>query len=169
MRVLITGARSLAYPEDGVRRAFVLVRQTAKAAGYTGRVTMTNGACRTGVDRLVNRLVLEYGWISDPWEARWKECSPLCKGKPESHRQPKPDGTEYCPFAGPWRNQRMVDDHKVRPYTMCLALPWISWANSRGTKDCYDRAFRAKIFPTIALDHRGEFFVDNRRIGEIHV
>lgn len=161
MRVLVTGTRSRSYPESGVRAAFDLVQQTLKAVGDVGGpVVIVHGKCVSGVDDMAERLTPEYGWITEPHPAVWPECSPLCEGLPPTHRRVR-GGNSYCSLAGFWRNQQMVNCHYRRPYRLCVALPWKTWQASPGTFDCYNRARRAGI-ETIALDDRGEFFVNPR-------
>lgn len=160
--VLITGTRSRTYPESGVRAAFGLVQRALKAAGASGQpVVIVHGKCDSGVDDMAERLAPEYGWTTEPHPADWPRCSPLCEGMPPSHRRLK-YGSPYCPMAGFWRNQEMANEHHRRPYLACLALPLPnrSWLASPGTYDCYNRAKKAGVMPTVALDDKGEFFIN---------
>lgn len=147
------------YPLSGVRLAFDLVQ--AQVLGLP--VVIVHGACPSGVDDMAGRLAPEYGWVTEPHIADWSECSPLCeKLRPErqaKHRKCNSRGIEYCTMAGFWRNQQMVDLHKVQPYAVCLALPWRAWVRSPGTYDCFKRAVAAGI-RTLPLDHEGHFFHD---------
>lgn len=75
--------------------------------------------------------------------ADWDHCTPRCQ---PSHRRIKRPGDtlhpghlpDYCPAAGPRRNQTMVD----RRPAVCLGFPM---PGSRGTADCMRRAAAAGI------------------------
>lgn len=165
MYILLTGTRSRAYPEWGVRSAFALVQTVAKDLAAGQPVVIVHGKCKSGVDDMAERLAPEYGWTTEPHPADWSRCSPLCRGLDIEHRKVCQDGSTICPLAGPWRNQQMVDLHKTRPYRLGIALPGRTWQVSRGTKDCYDRAKRAGI-EMMALDTKGQFFVNpNSKAG----
>lgn len=157
--MLVTGTRSSTYPETGVRAAFGLVQKTLKAVHLDGQpVVIVHGKCDSGVDDMAERLAPEYGWTTEPHPADWPRCSPLCEGMPPTHRRVR-NGNTYCSMAGFWRNQQMVNLHRLQPYRLCLALPDGTWHKSPGTYDCYNRARKAGI-ETIALDRWGEIFVN---------
>lgn len=160
MRILISGTRSRYYPPEGVRLAFDLVRVTVGDAP----VVVVHGQCPSGVDDMADQLAPAYGWDTEPHPADWYRCSPLCKGEDSSHRRTR-FGKSYCPLAGFWRNQQMVDLHKdpkFGPYRLGLFLPNRTWAASQGTYDCYKRANAAGI-TCISLGPDGHFFTDPTR------
>lgn len=70
--------------------------------------------------------------------ANWGECRPSCYHKPRWR-----DGEWYCPAAGPYRNQEMVDAGA----DICLGFPL---GESHGTRDCMGRAREANI-PVVDL------------------
>ena len=76
----------------------------------------------------------EYTILPEPHPADWCHCREECDHPPRVRR----DGTPYCPAAGGYRNQGMVDVGA----DYCLAFPL---AESRGTWDCARRAKRADI------------------------
>jgi YspA, cpYpsA-related SLOG family len=142
-RILVTGSR-----EWGDRRALfgaldgVLaeVAWQARQRGEKWSVTVVHGACPSGADLYAHmwytsRLGV---WGAErvreaPHPADWETCSwPDCT---PAHRKLRPDGTDYCPGAGFWRNQQMVSQGA----DACLAFLWTG-AGNRGTWDCAGRA-----------------------------
>lgn len=72
------------------------------------------------------------GRIDDPHPAEWWRCDENCYHA----KRTGPDGENYCPAAGPRRNQEMVDSG----LDLLIAFP-----GGRGTADMVDRAKRAGI------------------------
>jgi hypothetical protein len=98
---------------------------------------IVHGDCPTGADAIAD------AWPAKPFAvayerhvADWLHCRPTCH-----HPAQLKKGVNYCPAAGPYRNQEMVDAGAA----VCLAfiLP-----GSRGTIDCVKRA-RAAGIPTL--------------------
>lgn len=169
MRILVTGTRSKAYPESGVRLAFDRVQLVVADLATGQPVVIVHGEYKSGVDGMADRLAPEYGWTTERHPTDWPRCSPLCETAPKDHRRTKFGGTySYCPNADFWCNQQMVDlqnNPNYGPYRMCLALPNGSWTRSPGTYDCYKRAKAAGI-KTLALNFKGELFINpNTKAG----
>ncbi|MFD0405523.1 SLOG family protein [Kitasatospora sp. NPDC127116] len=122
-RILVTGSRAWsdrAQLEWALGVAFKAFRS----------ITVVHGACETGADRLAQEWAGRAGILCDPFEADWDNCGPGCRS---GHRRVRRDGSEFCPTAGPRRNQAMVD--AGARYCLAFLLP-----GSRGTRDCIRRA-----------------------------
>ncbi|MEV0382865.1 SLOG family protein [Nonomuraea sp. NPDC050643] len=88
-------------------------------------------------DWLIHLWCVEHGVYEETHPANWNTCStPTCT--PE-HRQERPDGSTYCPLAGPHRNGEMaaLGAHE------CVAFPGAG--PSTGTRDCMRQAAAAGI------------------------
>jgi len=134
-RILVTGSRDFDDSD-------MLSLQLGMAVGdgrRTGRpVIVVHGDCPTGADRMADTLAEAHGIARDPRPADWQApCRPECR---PGHRRRKGRGPEYCPAAGNYRNQEMVD---TRP-DVVLAFFKKGAANS-GTSDCVRRAEKAKV------------------------
>lgn len=129
-RILITGSRRWTDAE-AIRDAI------ATAIGdYDGPVTIVHGGAR-GADQLAAALATTFGpdVTAERWPADWDgDCRNACH---TGHRQPR-NGTSFCPMAGIYRNADMV----AAGADICLAFPL---GESRGTRDCMDRATAAGI------------------------
>lgn len=150
MRLLVTGSRDWGDPQrpDAMAQARAAidavlahyVRQ-AHALGAP-RLTVVHGKALKGADNLAFMWVKQRqasGWPveQEPHPANWNApCVDRCQA---GHRHKYPNGTgDYCPTAGFRRNQQMVDLGAL----VCVGF----WrAGSSGTKDCLDRAGKAKI------------------------
>ncbi len=143
-RILVTGSRSWTDVQ-AVERALVDVWHDATQLG--GSITVVHGACYPAKNREGKRPIKSADFIAAlccvaydlPMEehpAVWAACTPNCPDKP--HRKTRGDSTTYCPLAGHWRNQAMVNlgAHLV------LAFPS---GTSTGTRDCMRRAEAAGI------------------------
>lgn len=140
-RALVTGSRDWSNPL-AVYNALADACAVAHEQGYT-RFIVVHGGCPTGADKHANRWtrfpdafpdmpVLEEAVPAD-WDAPCRtECKP-------GHRRQR-NGSTYCPAAGNYRNQKMVD----KGADLCLAFFQPGAAN-RGTSDCVRRAKRAEI------------------------
>ncbi|MEV7770478.1 DUF2493 domain-containing protein [Kitasatospora sp. NPDC086791] len=127
-RILVTGSRAWtdrAQLEWALGVAFKTFRP----------VVIVHGACESGADRLAKAWADRAGILCDPFAADWDNCGPECA---PGHRRRRRDGTEFCPAAGPRRNQAMVD--AGARYCLAFLLP-----GSRGTADCVRRAEAAGI------------------------
>jgi len=138
-RILVTGSRRF-DDAQAVREALA-----AAIAGIDGPVTVVHGGA-TGADELAAVLAPTFGphVTCERWPADWPgPCRAECR---PGHRRARRDGSTYCPAAGNYRNQAMVDAGAQ----LALAFPI---GESPGTRDCVRRAAKAGIPTTI---HEGE-------------
>jgi len=129
-RILVTGSRRFT---DAHLMSRALISATV---GRDGPITVVHGAA-SGADELADVLVPMLGpHVSlERWPADWNgPCRIICI---PGHRRTGPKG-EYCPAAGSYRNQQMVDAGA----DVCLAFPL---GEARGTHDCMARARAAGI------------------------
>ncbi|MFJ9771156.1 SLOG family protein [Kitasatospora sp. NPDC101157] len=98
-------------------------------------IVVVHGGCLTGADKFAAEWADRAGITVDPFEADWDNCGPECR---PGHRRRQRDGSEFCPAAGPRRNQAMVD--AGARFVLAFLLP-----GSRGTEDCAQRAEAAGI------------------------
>jgi hypothetical protein len=99
-RLGVTGSRSFG-DRDLVQQALLLLN-------IGSRVTVVHGAA-TGLDTLVQEVagVLFPAWDFDPFPAAWgRECDAQCAHG--GYRPRRRDGSEWCPAAGPVRNEKMA-------------------------------------------------------------
>lgn len=139
MRILITGSRNWTDAQ-AIRDAIATA-----IAGFAGPVTIIHGGAR-GADQLAAALAPTFGphVTCELWPADWEgPCRDECR---PGHRRSRHDRSSYCPAAGNFRNQDMVDAGT----TVCLGFPL---GTSRGTRDCLRRAGKAGI-PTVI--HEGQ-------------
>lgn len=122
-RVIVTGGRG--FVDVGlVTRALALVNPYA---------ALVHGAA-PGADSLAAGVWLSWGHRVEPHPARWSApCRSQCR---PGHRRRRRSGEDYCPMAGPYRNQEMADAGA----DVCLAFP-----GGRGTADMKARALTAGI------------------------
>lgn len=103
-----------------------------------GQITVVHGAAR-GADTIAGRIATAWGMVFEPHPVTgddWRApCQAECK---PGHRRIGRGGRDYCPAAGNYRNQRMVD----LGADVCIAFPL---GVSRGTRDCMERAEAAGI------------------------
>lgn len=96
MRLGVTGGRKY---DDA---SFV----AATLAAYPADAVLVYGDA-PGADRLCARVWRALGRIVEPHRAKWAApCRDTCT---PGHRVKRGDGTDYCPAAGVYRNQEMVD------------------------------------------------------------
>ena len=136
-RILVTGSREF-------DAAPLLAYRLGLAVGYGltrgMQVTVMHGACSRGADKLADTIARAHeGIIVDPKPADWEaECRGSCP--PQDHRIAGRNGGTYCPAAGNYRNQEMIDTGP----DIVLAFFKRGAANS-GTSDCVRRAGKAGI------------------------
>lgn len=134
MRILVTGSREVKpgdwqYLEAGL---FEVI------GGKRGPHMIVHGDAR-GADRLFGEITKRWGWGTEAHAADWDaECRDECSHGPRRSRK-RGSGT-YCPAAGDYRNQLMVDlgaDFAVAAYKR--------GAKNAGTSDCVRRIRAAGI------------------------
>lgn len=152
-RLLVTGSRSWS---DATR---VWGALTA-LADQVDSLVVVHGAAGTGVDMMAHRWVVRQqasgrtDVSEDPYPADWEApCRAECR---IGHRRPRRDGVgSYCPAAGDYRNQEMVESEPG--IDACFA--WIAPCSQRGCRnrkphgshgasDCAQRAEEAGISTT---------------------
>ncbi|MFK8851296.1 DUF2493 domain-containing protein [Streptomyces sp. Ac-502] len=131
-RILVTGSRSWS---DAQLLADVLLDtwHDATQLGHRSIVIVHGGA--DGADTLADLWARGAGLDVEVHEADWGHCGPDC---PPGHRRPRSRGGDYCPTAGPRRNQQLIDAgaHLVVAFHR---------DSSRGTADCITRAQAAGL------------------------
>lgn len=132
MRILVTGSRKYQY------RSVLSARLADAAAGVPpDQVTVVHGN-NGNADMMADGEARAMMFHVEPHDADWTgPCRSSCK---PGHRERRKDGTEYCPAAGNYRNQEMVDAGA----DVCLAFYQPHAANI-GTNDCVNRCLRAGI------------------------
>lgn len=129
-RILVTGSRALtdaALVEDALAYA--------KARFSPRPIVVVHGGA-DGADELAHVLASTFGMTMERWPADWTgPCRDTCR---PGHRRKRRDGTEFCPAAGNYRNQAMVDAGAE----LALAFPV---GKSTGTRDAIRRAEKAGI------------------------
>lgn len=87
-----------------------------------------------GLDRLAGEAAKRKGFEIREFPADWEgPCRDTCKA---GHRRQRRSGGDYCPAAGVFRNQEMLDSG---------AQMLVSFPGGTGTKDMRDRARLARI------------------------
>lgn len=131
MRILVTGSRKW---KNRLLLSAALV--AASGESLNEDVTVVHGA-GGNADMMADREARSYMFHVEPHRADWQApCRETCK---PGHRKTKND-REYCPAAGNYRNQEMVDAGA----DICLAFYQPDAANI-GTNDCVNRCIRAGI------------------------
>lgn len=137
-RVLQTGSRGLTVDRFGAA-ATVFVRDTLALVWHPDAVLVT-GDCDRGADQLAIACWHAWGGHVETHPADWAApCRPSCR---PGHRYHRANGTVYCPAAGAYRNQHMVD----LGADICVAL--FAAAPTAGTAHCV-RAARTAGIPII--------------------
>lgn len=136
MRILVTGSRTYdkAYIVGAILGA--VVGQLPEKES----VTIIDGGAH-GLDSIAGDWGKAYeGIYHERFPARWgASCGADCK---PGHRRKNGAGKEYCPAAGNYRNQEMVDSG----VDLCLAFKDdYGRGKSRGTEDACARAKAAGI------------------------
>ena len=132
MRILVTGSRDWEDPV-AISRAIY-----DACGGNTIGLVIVHGHCPTGADRFADSLAWGLSIQPERHPANWSgPCRDQC---PLGHRRSRRGyaGATYCPMAGHYRNQEMVD----LGADVVLAF---QRNNSRGTQDCIDRARTAGL------------------------
>lgn len=136
LRLLVTGSRLWRQPSV-VRRELdqAVFNHILRKDAAPDTVTVVHGAAG-GVDSIAGGYARSREWVEEPHPADWSgPCRGACK---TGHRRPNRNGKDYCPTAGHYRNQAMVD----LGADLCLAF---QRDHSGGTADCIGRARCAGI------------------------
>lgn len=143
LRILVTGSRNWRWPSV-VRREldqavinYILCEDSAPDV-----VTVVHGAAG-GVDSIAGGYARSRRWVPEPHPADW--AGPCLGACPVGHRKADKRGGTYCPLAGHYRNQRMVD------LGADLVLVF-QRDHSSGTDDCARRARAAGLAVVPFLD-----------------
>jgi hypothetical protein len=149
--ILAAGSRFHDNPAQIGTRLYEEIEKTSART-----IVLRHGACPTGADLIVHEFCeSEAAWfepagrvlVEDPWPADWDNCGLDCPRIP--HRVMKRPGDihhpgllgDYCPKAGPRRNQAMAE--AVPRPDACLAFPHPQ--SSGGTASCRRAARRVGI------------------------
>lgn len=126
MRIGVTGGRTFGKA-DLVQRTFSVLER------FQGSLVLVHGAA-PGADMLCDRAARESErWQIESYLADWfGPCQDDCRHGPRGRMS----GGDYCPAAGPIRNQRMVDSG--------LGL-LVAFSGGRGTADMISRARAAGV------------------------
>lgn len=123
LRIAVTGGRDF----DSWHLVVHTLRQMPEDA------ILVHGAA-SGADSQCAEWWDMQGRVCEPHPADWTApCRPTCK---DGHRRTRPDGSDYCPAEGPYRNQRMVDSG----LDLLIAFP-----GGRGTADMVRRCQEAGV------------------------
>lgn len=135
MRVLVTGSRDLT-DRQAVYKALNQLYWRLEPGTL---LVVTHGANRRGADRYASEWADRHeNVLNDRHPADWHgPCRPECK---PGHRRPSKSGRPFCPAAGDFRNQEMVD---LKPRVVLAFFQ--PGALNKGTKDCADRAYWAGL------------------------
>jgi len=109
-----------------------------------------------GVDRICARVAESWGWTVERVPAEWNRCAPDipeelggCPARP--HLKIRRGGGHFCPFAGPRRNQNMVDRRPLADEV--VSFPALGCRGRSGTWDLIHRAADAgipiRVFPLL--------------------
>ena len=109
-RLLITGSRSWTDP----RLIEQAIYDMARDAAQLGKgLVVVHGKCRKGADQIARDIVERQrmrGWrhiYQDVHPAHWgAPCIDRCR---PGHRRQRPNGTDFCPAVGRYRNELMVN------------------------------------------------------------
>lgn len=108
---------------------------------------LIHGDCPRGGDRMAGRIAMVLGWEVIAVPAEWDHCGVMCP-PPMGHRKIKRiddvdhpgELPDYCPAAGPRRNQKMIN---MKP-DLVVAL-FATHKRSLGTMNCVKLAEREGI------------------------
>ena len=141
--LLVTGSRDWQGPDrrDVMRTALQQAWDEAREAGC-GRMVVVHGAARGADSMAVAWTKGRPGVLEVPVVPDWDgPCGKRCRA---GHRRKRRDGSTFCPAAGNYRNQRMVD-HVRHQAGMKLVLAFFAAEESTGTADCLERAVKARL------------------------
>lgn len=146
LRLQVTGSRD--YTDLGAVAAVMW-----GVALTHGPLHVTEGGA-TGLDSLASAFAMEEGWSQECIKADWSgPCTPECHHGPRRWNR---RWGSYCPAAGGYRNQRMVD----RGHDLCIG--WLTKPQSPGTLDCLTRAHMAGIPTYTVMWEKADLFHGDR-------
>lgn len=136
-RILVTGSKTFKWGNLWVVRNILDgLEDELRRNSYSSSppaITLTDGACPTGLDPIAHLIAVEKKWQTVQVPADWyAPCRPECRHKPR-----RVGG--HCPMQGFYRNQKMVD----MGHDICIG--WFAQPKSSGTLDCLTRAHQAGI------------------------
>lgn len=132
-RILVTGSRKFADHE------VALTALSAVRWEFGPDFVVVHGGA-DGADRLLAEMAEARGIETEAHAADWPgPCRDTCR---PGHRRKRRDGSTYCPAAGDYRNQAMVD---LGADLMLAFLVTPSVSPCKGTRDCARRAKAAGI------------------------
>jgi hypothetical protein len=138
VRILVTGSRKWDDADLLVKALEDAWHDVTQLHGPDRPLVIVHGGA-SGADYWAKAWAMGNGLAYEEHPADWENCAQDCpREDPEHRRQRGIDQTEYCPKAGPRRNQLMVD----LGADLVLAF---HRANSYGTADCIRRASKAGI------------------------
>jgi hypothetical protein len=133
-RILITGSRHFG---NLALLTFELAFAIGESGAHRDEIVVVHGGAQ-GADMMAASLADHYGCRTEEHRADWEApCRPSCQ---RGHRRKRRDGSTFCPAAGNYRNQEMVDAGAA----VVLAFFQHGAANT-GTSDCVRRAEAAGI------------------------
>jgi len=139
MKLLVTGSRNLTYPKHGeiIGRLIQTAVSNAPRHGIEVSSNVLIHGMAEGMDKISAAIGLRMGFTTAAYPAKWS--GPCIPGVCESdHRRYNKRGGSYCPAAGVYRNQEMVD---LKPdFAIVCPIP-----ASKGTFDCFQRIKKAGI------------------------
>lgn len=96
-RVLFTGGRD--FDDE------ILLRQALSALDPDQHIIIHGAA--SGLDSLAGRVGVQLGFQVESYPAKWYKCDSTGESGVRCYHKPRP--TNYCPAAGPRRNQYMLN------------------------------------------------------------
>jgi hypothetical protein len=136
VKVLVTGSREWPQDDSGMDKLETLLAAAIlRTAQAKPPWTLLSGNAR-GADQAAELVWMSWGHKVIRFLADWTgPCKVTC---PPKHRLRSRGGGTYCPSAGWYRNQLMVEQNP----DLCVAFPT---KKSQGTWDCVERARKAHI------------------------
>lgn len=133
-RVIGTGSRAFTHAPT-VEGALL------EAVGDFGpALTVVHGHAKDGADALIDRIATRLGLAVERHPADWTgPCRATCR---PGHRRVRRDGVTFCPAAGNYRSQEMVDLGAARGLAFLVER---GVSPCTGTRDCARRAEAAGI------------------------
>lgn len=146
VHVLVTGSRTWDDRQAVADALLDAWHDAVQTVSPEVHFTVVHGDCPTRADAIAKQWAIDNSVFHHAVPANWSgPCTASCPDTP--HRKSNRHG-EYCPMAGHYRNQLMVD----MGIDLVLAF---HRNNSRGTADCIRRATKAGIPVRILEEQHG--------------